>query len=197
MGTLEEKISAAILKNPSSLKILRKKAGVTQRELAREVNVSQSLISKIERGRTTPSPGLLSEISKIIASKLQSIEIRASDIMGDLTEVDPSDSLDKVCELLLKGKRVILGRKCITHRSLIKAAIENPETPLTAIPAIDAAEEAALVEEDEPVMRIAELLLKNEVVAVARGEIIVGIITREDVVKAIRKFMGIPAKGGI
>ncbi len=174
--------------------MLRKRAGVTQRELAMEVNVSQSLISKIERGKTTPSPSLLHEISRVLASKLKTIEVKAADIMKELTEVNPSDSLYKVCELLLRGSRVTLGGKCITYRSLIKAAVENPGTPLTSIPAVDAIEEVVQVDENEPIIGIARLLIENDVVIVSKKGAAVGAITREDIIKTIKKYGVIPVK---
>jgi len=197
LGALEEKISAAIRENPSSLKVLRRRAGITQKELARKVNVSQSLISKIERGKTTPSPILLNEISKVLADRLQSIEVKAGDIMRELTEVKPSDSLYKICDLLLKGRRVILDGKCITYKSMIQTVMRNPGIPLTAISAADAVEEAVLVEEDESIIKIAEILLENEIVIVSRKGAIVGAITKEDIARTLKRYGGIPVKGGV
>ena len=82
----------------SSLTELRKRLGLTQRELAKLSGVSQSLISKIERGRINPSY----EAVKRIMQALEAIRsekdrgLTAGDICTrNVISVEATDPLSK------------------------------------------------------------------------------------------------------
>ena len=51
---------------PKELQELRKKAGLTQSELATQVGISQSLVARIEKGQVDPSLSTLKRILRII-----------------------------------------------------------------------------------------------------------------------------------
>lgn len=69
-------------KIPSSeeLQKLRKKAGLTQAELAERVGISQSLIARIERGQVNPSLTTLKRILSVIESERE-IHYRIRDLI--------------------------------------------------------------------------------------------------------------------
>ena len=57
---------------PKELQELRKKAGLTQSELASQVNISQSLVARIEKGQVNPSLSTLKRILRVIEKRQQS-----------------------------------------------------------------------------------------------------------------------------
>ncbi|MFX0169327.1 MAG: CBS domain-containing protein [Candidatus Hodarchaeota archaeon] len=57
---------------PKELQELRKKAGLTQVELASKVGISQSLVARIEKGQVNPSITTLKRILSIIEKQQQS-----------------------------------------------------------------------------------------------------------------------------
>ncbi|MBN2367663.1 CBS domain-containing protein [Candidatus Woesearchaeota archaeon] len=63
------------------LKKLRKKLGLTQGELARRANVSQSLVAKIESGKIDPSYTNAKKIFETLSLLNKKNELSASDIM--------------------------------------------------------------------------------------------------------------------
>ena len=67
--------------NTAALSVLREKQGLTQKRLAREVDVSASMISLIENGKRNPSP----KIGKRIANTLE-VPMEAIFFFHDLDE---------------------------------------------------------------------------------------------------------------
>jgi len=57
---------------PKELQELRKKAGLTQSELASKVGISQSLVARIEKGQVNPSLSTLKRILRVIEKQKQS-----------------------------------------------------------------------------------------------------------------------------
>lgn len=88
-----------------SLTKLRRKLGLTQRELAKMSGVSQSLISKIERGRISPSYEAVRRIFQAleVARAESGVKLLAKDICTkDVICVDVSDPLSKAINLMKK-----------------------------------------------------------------------------------------------
>jgi len=82
----------------------RKMAGLTQRRLAKRMSVSQSVISKFERGRRTPSYNLvrlmLEEIRTEIANKNNTC---ASIAVKNVITLKPSDTVRTAVDLMKKN----------------------------------------------------------------------------------------------
>ena len=57
---------------PKELQKLRKKAGLTQSQLASQVGISQSLVARIEKGQVNPSPSTLKRILHVIEKPQES-----------------------------------------------------------------------------------------------------------------------------
>ncbi len=64
-----------------SIKSIRKKLGMTQHELARKSNVSQSLIAKLESGKLDPAYSKYKKIKDTLDMVTKKIEKKASEIM--------------------------------------------------------------------------------------------------------------------
>ena len=71
-----------MLNDLEKIKYMRQKLGLSQTELANIAGVSQSLITKIERGKIEPSYTLVKKIFSVLDEKLAQIhkEIIAKDI---------------------------------------------------------------------------------------------------------------------
>nr|GFB39562.1 hypothetical protein [Tanacetum cinerariifolium] len=63
-------VDAAILTIASRLLILRKERSLTQQQLADELGITKSAISKFESGRSKPSPAVLTKLGQLLGSSV-------------------------------------------------------------------------------------------------------------------------------
>lgn len=56
-----------------NIQLYRKRSGLTQRSLARELGVTYQAISKWERGRSTPDISLLPELARIFGCSIDEL----------------------------------------------------------------------------------------------------------------------------
>ena len=168
---------------------MRAEAGLTQRQLAKLVGVSQAHIAKIEKENVDPR---LSTVNKILQVLTEGEGKKCGDIM--VTEVifaEPEDTVLRISGLMMdhaisqlpvieNGK--IIGT--VTEESIIKNLSSNiadekvkeiMETPLPSVP------------ENTNISMIRSLLEDYSGVLVIRKGEVVGIITRSDLLKIISK----------
>jgi len=175
----------------TTLKKLRAEAGLTQRQLAELVGISQAHIAKIERENVDPR---LSTVNKILQVLTEGEGKKCKDIMT--TEVffaKPKDTILKISKLMMNHAisqlPVIENGKVIgtvTEESIIKNLSSNiadekveeiMETPLPSVP------------ENTSISMIHPLLEDHSGVLVIRKGDVVGIITRSDLLKIISKSL--------
>lgn len=85
------------------IKIIRKKLGLTQTELAKKANVSQSLIAKIESGRIDPTYSKAKKIFDTLTQLTKKTEVKAGDIMNKkVITVKPTDLVKDVIKKMKK-----------------------------------------------------------------------------------------------
>jgi len=171
----------------STLKRLRNKAGLTQRELAELAGVSQAHIAKIERGKVDPR---LSTVNKILQVLTTGKGKRCGDIITKrVISTKPEDRILNVSRLMIKHGisqvPVIEDGKCIgtvTEESIIRnlgstIAEERVrkvmQSPLPSVP------------EDTDISLIKPLLEHHPGLLVVKKGEIVGIITRSDLLKTV------------
>jgi predicted transcriptional regulator len=173
----------------ATLKKLRIEAGLTQRQLAKLVGVSQAHVAKIERERVDPR---LSTVNKILQILTEGEGKSCADVMTKkVIFVKPGDKILKVSELMMKHaisqlpvieKGRVIGT--VTEESIIRnlsstVADETVEKvmqpPLPSVP------------EDTSVSMIKPLLEDHPGVLVVKKGDIVGIITRSDLLKIVSK----------
>ncbi len=81
------------------LQELRKKRGLTQEELANDLFVSRTAISKWESGRGYPNIDSLKEISRYFSVSID--ELLSGEKILDIAEEENKSNIQKMCELLL------------------------------------------------------------------------------------------------
>ncbi|MDH5449726.1 MAG: CBS domain-containing protein [Candidatus Bathyarchaeota archaeon] len=171
------------------LKKLRIEAGLTQRQLANLIGISQAHIAKIEKENVDPR---LSTVNKILQVLTEDQGKRCGDIMTTkVISAKPEDTILKISQVMMNhaisqlpiiedGK--VIGT--VTEESIIKNLSSNiagekveeiMETPLPSVP------------ENTNLSMIRPLLEDHYGVLVMRKGDVVGIITRSDLLKIISK----------
>lgn len=176
------------------IKRRRKKLGITQKKLAELVGVSQPLIARIESGDLDPKLSLVKKIFEVLG-ELEGKGITARKIMTtDVIFANPDDPiLDIVDVMREKGISQLPVIKdgtnlgCVTESSILKVMMmkgldgcqelrvrEVMDDPLPEIPP------------NESLENISKMLLNNPALLVVENGKIVGIVTKHDVMKAMR-----------
>lgn len=177
------------------IKRKRKKLGITQKKLAELVGVSQPLIARIESGDLDPKLSLVKKIFEVLG-ELEGKGITARKIMtSPVLSVSPDDSIVNVIDVMReKGISQLPVIKdgsnlgCITESSILKIVMTR---------GIDGAENTTVREvmEDplpeispsETLENISKMLLNNPALLVVENGKIAGIVTKHDVMKAMRE----------
>lgn len=188
------------LLTPEELRALRKRAGLTQAELARRAGVSQSLIARLEAGTVNPRLSTLMKIYNALREYMEE-EVPIEQVMhSPVITVAADDRLDKVVELMwthgisqvpvLDKDGNVVGT--VHERDVVEAFLKYKERALQ-LRAIDVM--------SEPLPMVSKNTKLNSVIKILRGEVpavlvvdgwkLVGIVTKSDV---MRFFAGIPPK---
>ncbi len=175
------------------IKIKRKRLGLTQKKLAELVGVSQPLIARIESGDFDPKLSLVRRIFEVL-EEVEGKAINAEKIMNSPVKViDSNARLIEAVELMtqngisqlpvVKNGRIVGS---ITESGVVRIMLEKG----TAAGNIKVEEcmEAPFptVSKDECLDVVSKLLLGSPAVIVGEEDKILGIITKHDVMKAIR-----------
>lgn len=171
------------------LRRLREDAGLTQRQLAQLIGVTQAHIAKVENSKVDPR---LSTVNRILQVLTEGEGTKCKDIMTkNVISAKPTDKILKVSEIMM-GKAVsqlpVLERDkvvgTVTEESIIRnlsatiaeATVETiMEPPLPIVP------------EETSVSIVRPLLEDHPGVLVAKKGNVVGIITRSDLLKTVSK----------
>ena len=171
----------------STIRRLRIEAGLTQRELARLVGVSQAHIAKIENEKVDPR---LSTVNKILNVLTGDRGLRCKDIMTKgVISVKPDDKISYVSDLMVKHAISQLpviedGRVIgtITEEDIVRdlsSTVAQEKVRKIMGPPLPT------VSEDTETSVVKSLLERYPGVLVVREERIVGIITRSDLLKTV------------
>ncbi|MDI9609839.1 MAG: CBS domain-containing protein [Archaeoglobaceae archaeon] len=169
------------------IKARRKRLGITQKELAEIVGVSQSLIAKLESGVLDPKLSLIRRIINTL-NELESKNYWARNIMNSPVIIaEPFESVKKIAKIMIeKGISqlpVVEGEKIIgsvTERGIFKAFFDGKSDLLVR----DVIEQPLpTVKPNESIFEISKLLLEHPAVLVLEGKKIVGIITKHDIMR--------------
>ncbi|MDO8340265.1 MAG: CBS domain-containing protein [Candidatus Burarchaeum sp.] len=175
----------------------RRRLGVTQTQLAKLAGVSQSLIAKIERGRVDPSFSNVKRLSDALEVLERRESVSAKDIMtGSIISVRKSELVSGAIKLIqsngisqlpvMDGEHLIGSFSEGTITELLASGTDSSKlSKMTVVQVMD--EPFPTVREDTPISAISPLLQHNSAVVVVRGGKGRGIITKADLLKAVRK----------
>lgn len=175
----------------TSLKRLRVEAGLTQRQLAELVGVSQAHIAKIEKENVDPR---LSTVNKILEVLTQGQGKKCGDIMTrHVISAKPADRIFKASQLMMKhaiSQLPILESGKIVGTITEESIVRNLSSTL-ADEKIEKIMQAPLpsVPETTSLSMIQPLLQDNPAVLIVRRGEIAGIIARSDLLKVLSKTL--------
>jgi predicted transcriptional regulator len=175
----------------NEIKNIRRKIGLTQNELAKRANVSQSLIAKIESGRLDPSYSNAKKIIDALSSITKKQELKAEQIMNKkIIFVSPNEAIKDVIQKLKKYEisqlPVVEDNKCVglVSESILLDSIINKKGKNVK----DIMEEAPpIISKDASIDVISNLLKFYPIILVASGGRYEGIITKADMLLKIYK----------
>ncbi len=168
----------------------RKRLDLTQRELAELVGVSQPLIARIESGSIDPKLSLVKRIFEVL-DELEGRKMLAKDVMNSpVIYVGLKTPIRDVVRLMtehgISQLPVIEGGKVIgsvTEGSIVRAMVSK-ENVRRVEDCLD--ERFPEVDPNESVDVVSKLLLSNPAVLVVDCGKVVGIVTKQDVLKILR-----------
>ncbi|MFQ5710364.1 MAG: CBS domain-containing protein [Candidatus Geothermarchaeales archaeon] len=172
---------------------MRKMLGLTQTDLARFSGVSQSLIAKIEAGKTDPSYSK----AKALFDGLERLRLketkRASDVMAkDVISIESDDPVEKAVKLMyehaisqmpvFEGGRVIGS---VSEKILVKHVSEGLSIDELLKDKVGKVmgDPFPTVAEDTPVELLSSILGFYQAVLVTKKDKVMGIVTRSDLLK--------------
>ena len=168
----------------SEIKKIRKSLGLTQTELAKKANVSQSLIAKIESDKIDPTFTKTKKIFETLDFLQIKEEIKAEELMNKkVISVAPNDSIrDSISKMkkfgisqmpVLDGQNVV---GLVSESTLLDALMGNKSKKI-----MDIMEETPpVVSKTASVKVVSNLLRHYPVVLVSESGKLTGLITKAD-----------------
>lgn len=175
-----------------SIRIIRKRLGWSQADLANAVGISQSMINKIEKGEKFPSYDTAQKIFKVLdeASKeITPLEGIARDISTkEVESIDENDTIENALKKLGNNfdQIPVLDKeeKCIgtiTLRQIVKF-INEPGIKSKKVKSYMLGP-LPIISENEPFSHVQKILEAFDAVLTQDQGKITGIITRSDLIK--------------
>jgi len=173
----------------SEISVLRRKAGLTQAELARAAGVSQSLVAKIEGGKLQPGYAVATKIFSALEQESEKQERTAECVLNKkIIWLSPSDSLKEAARKMRRnaisqlpvidaGKPVGLVTESVLVEGLARGQRGVVRDVMTEAPPV--------VSASTPVSALAGLLKHCSIVLVAEKGKWKGVVTKSDLLKAV------------
>ncbi len=174
------------------IKRKRKKLGISQKRLAELVGVSQPLIARLESGKFDPKLSLIKKIYRVL-EEIEGSRVDAKSVMNTpVIHVSPTDSVKTAAEIMISkeisqlpvvdGEKVVGG---LTENDVVKAIVERDASELKVGEVMG--DPFPMVELEESLTVVSKLLLEYPAVLVVEGSKVVGIITKQDIMKFVTK----------
>jgi len=175
----------------------RRRLGVTQTQLAKLAGVSQSLIAKIEASKVDPSFSNVKRLSDALEELEKHERASAKDILtSSIISVKKSDLVSGAIKLIqskgisqlpvMDGEHIIGSFSEGTVTELLASGTDFSRLSKMRVGQV-MDEPFPTVREDTPITAITPLLQYNSAVLVMRSGKMQGIITKANLLKAIRK----------
>jgi len=175
----------------SEIKKIRKNLGLTQTELAKQSNVSQSLIAKIESNRIDPTFTKTKKIFETLNDMEKKDEVKAEELMNKklvsvIPDEDIKDCISKMKKFEISQMPVIEDHKAIgliSESTLLESLMENKGKKVNDI-MVDA---PPTVAKTASIQVISNLLHHYPMVLVSESGKLVGLITKSDLLNKLYK----------
>ncbi len=159
----------------------RKLIGMTQTQFAKQAGISQSLLTKIERGIVVPNYKIAMDLFNVLEIAENKDQKLAKDAMhAHVITIRPSDTVEKAAVLVKKHAisqlPIVEGHRLVGSIAAFDLIGKQKGTQLRDI----LAEPFPTVSENTPITTVKELLKGVRAVIVVRKDAIVGIITPEN-----------------
>ena len=171
------------------VKTIRKRLGLTQTDLAKKADVSQSLIAKLERGLIEPTFSNAKKIFEALEEMTKQKELKAGQIMvKKVVSAKPGEELKKTISKMrkknisqmpvMKGQNVV---GFISEAILLDAMIENKGEKVREV----MKDAPPIITENAGISIVSSLLRFFPMVIVAEKGKAKGVITKSDVLKRL------------
>ncbi len=170
----------------------RKRLGISQKKLAELVGVSQPLIARIESGSFDPKLSLIKKISRVL-DEIEGRNIVAKRVMNSpVLSVYANTPLKEAAEMMIEreisqmpvldedaeGDRIVGS---ITENSIVKALVSKSAGDAKVGDVME--DPFPSIDPEESIRSVLSLLLETQAVLVVENGKLVGIITKQDVMK--------------
>jgi predicted transcriptional regulator len=184
-----------VLPELKEIRARRQRLRISQRELAKTLGVSQSVIAKIERNKVSPSYSLVKRIFTYLDSVHASTAGRAADIASrPVSSVQSDDAVAKAVHILqttgfkqlpVRDGEVWSG--CIYEKTISRHLTEtdDPRSVLRRQVGQIMDEGLPSVSEETPINVLIPLLQQSQALLVMKKGRVTGILTNADLLKLI------------
>ncbi len=176
----------------NEIKKIRKGLGLTQTGLAKQANVSQSLIAKIESGKIDPTFTKTKRIFETLNLLEKKEEIKAEEVMNKkIVSVAPNDdineSINKMKKFGISQMPVIEGHNVVglVSESILLDALMNKKDKKTAVDIMD--ESPPIVSKTASIQVVSNLLRHYPMIMVSDSGKLIGLITKADLLARLYK----------
>ena len=175
----------------SEIKKIRKSLGLTQTDLAKRANVSQSLIAKIESGKIDPTFTKTKKIFDTLNDLENKEEIKAEELMNRrVISISPVDSIK---ESVGRMKKFEISQMPVIDGSNVVGLVSE-STLLDALMSKKSKIVSDIMEETPPMVSktasikvVSNLLRHYPVVLVSESGKLIGLITKADLLSRLYK----------
>jgi len=170
----------------------RMRMGITQKQLAKLIGVSTSLINQIETGRCKPSYETAVKIFEALNSMEATSSIRTGEVCSrNVVSASPDDSALHIAEILRKtgfSQLPVMDDSkpvgMVTEDDIIKLMLSNSNVDLESVRARSIMRPPPpLVHSSTPVKAVVQLVSFSKAVLVTEENKVIGIVTASDILK--------------
>ncbi len=175
----------------NEVKKIRKRIGMTQKELANRAGVSQSLIAKIESGHIDPTYTKTKKIFAAFDELEKKVEVKAEQLMtAKIISISPGDSIKEAISKMKKfeiSQMPVLSSNhlvgLVSESNILDALINSKHEKVSEV----MTEEPPIVSKTTSVQVISSLLKHYPIVLVSEEGKLVGTITKSDLLGKLYK----------